>query len=209
MRKHILITALGLVLWCITAAQAKDNNCEIPEITQALISDDFVSVQKVFIWQWLDYLYVFQPRHKEAKTGFIIYPGGGADPRGYAPAAHNIAARGFLTAIVSMPLDLAIFGSNRALEVIARFHGIETWAVGGHSLGGVMACNYARKFTATIDAVILWASYPSEIYRIDDKDLKVLSIYGTADEAVTLDEIEESRQHLPADTVWVEIEGGT
>lgn len=209
MKKYFLTIAACLVLCCFSTTQAKDNDCDIPEITQALGSDELVSVQKIFIWRWLDYLYVFQPRLYEAKTGFIIYPGGGADPRGYAPAAHSIAARGFLTAIVSMPFDLAIFGSSRALDVIARFRDIEKWAVGGHSLGGVMACNYARKFTTTIDAVVLWASYPSEIYRIDDKDLRVLSIYGTADQAVTLDEIEESRQHLPADTVWVEIEGGT
>jgi dienelactone hydrolase len=209
MQKHVVVLALLLAAGlCPVAAQAAAG-CDIPEITQAMQSDADVAVQQIFIGRWLDYLYVFQPRQTQATTGFIIYPGGGADPRGYAPPAHRLAAQGFLTAIVSMPFDLAVFGSNRALDVIARFREIDTWAIGGHSLGGVMACNYARKFTRTIDAVVMWASYPSETYRIDDKDLKVLSIYGTADQSVTRDEIETSRQHLPENTVWVEIAGAT
>lgn len=207
MKKYVLAFVLLLAACFSAITTTVLAECDIPEITQALQSDDSVEVKQIFIWRWLDYLYVFQPRQTQATTGFIIYPGGNADPRAYAPPAHKLAAQGFLTTIVSMPFDLAVFGSNRALDVIARFRDIDTWAIGGHSLGGVMACNYARKFTWTIDAVVMWASYPSETYRIDDKDLKVLSIYGTADQAVTLDEIETSHQHLPADTVWVEIEG--
>lgn len=208
MKKHIILLAcsISVFLFIITASTSA---CENAEVISALQSDENVEVKKIFIWRWLDYLYVFQPVQTTATTGFIIYPGGTADPQGYAPPAHKLAARGFLTAIVSMPFDLAVFGSSRALTVTRMFRDIDTWAIGGHSLGGVMACNYARSFTRTVDAVIMWASYPSETYRIDDKDLKVLSIYGTADQSVTLDEIETSRQHLPEDTEWVKIEGGT
>jgi len=45
----------------------------------------------------------------QAESGFIMYPGGRVDARSYAPAAHSIAAHGFLVVIVPMPLNLAIF----------------------------------------------------------------------------------------------------
>lgn len=59
-----------------------------------------------------------------------------------------------------------------------------------------------------MDGVVLWASYPSADFRIDDKDLSVISIYGTKDGLVTLDEIEESEEHLPPDTQFEPIDGG-
>ena len=71
-----------------------------------------------------------------------------------------------------------------------------------------MACRYGMKFPDKVDGIALWASYPSESFRIDDKDLAVVSIYGSNDGLSTLDEIEENIPFLPADTEYVEIPGG-
>ena len=76
-------------------------------------------------------------------------------------------------------------------------------------MGGVGACAYARNFTENIVGVVLWASYPTDVFRIDDKELAVISIYGTKDGLATVDEdIEPSAEHLPPDTQWAPIEGG-
>ncbi len=41
-----------------------------------------------------------------------------------------------------MPFHLAIFGANKADAAMAQ-HDYEQWYIGGHSLGGAKAANYA------------------------------------------------------------------
>ncbi len=53
---------------------------------------------------------------------------------------------------------------------------------------------------------MLWAAWPSEYFRLDDTDLKAISIYGTKDGAP--DEILAGAEHLPAGTPFIAIEGG-
>lgn len=59
-----------------------------------------------------------------------------------------------------------------------------------------------------ISGIVLWAAYPSDAFRIDDKDIDVVSIYGTEDDRVLLDDIEASKFHLPQNTQFVQIDGG-
>jgi hypothetical protein len=180
----------------------------MPEAMEALTSDDRVTVNRVFVRSWLNYYYTFEPAGEKPSRGFIIYPGGLVDPRAYAPLARGIAAKGYRTVIVSMPLYLAILGYARADRVIQEYPEIKKWALGGHSLGGVMACRYAKKFSDKIDGVVLWASYPSDRFRIDDTTIKVVSIYGTEDGLATPGKIEASKIHLPKNTPFFRIDGG-
>ena len=180
----------------------------MPEAIGALTSDDRVTVNRVFVQSWLNYYYVFEPAGEKPSRGFIIYPGGLVDSRAYAPFARAIAAKGYRTVIVCMPFHLAILGYARADTIIKEYPEIKKWALGGHSLGGVMACRYAKKFSENIDGVVLWASYPSGRFRIDDTTMKVASIYGTEDGLATLDKIETSKLHLPHNTQFVRIDGG-
>src|SRR5512133_595874 len=85
----------------------------------------------------------FQPSNSPAKTGFIFYPGGRVDYRSYAPMARMLAEKGWPVAIVPMPLNLAVLGSDRAAWVIADHPEVQHWVVGGHSLGGSMAAKFA------------------------------------------------------------------
>ena len=130
------------------------------------------------------------------------------DPRAYAPTARSIAAKGYRTAIVSNPFNLAILGYRRVDTVMKNYPETQKWALGGHSLGGAMACRYAKNFSTKTSGVALWAAYPSETFRIDDKNMKVVSIYGTEDGHAIPEEIEASKAHLPQNTQFVRIEGG-
>jgi len=206
----IIVTVFCLVGGLMAVGPQVRSLPPMPEALTALSSDETVAYSEVVLQgSFIDSRYdLFVPAGSNPTKGFIIYPGGLVDPWAYAPLARDIAAKGFLTIIVHMPFDLALFGMERAGLLMPEFESITAWVVGGHSLGGVAACGYAQDYADKIRGVVLWASYPSETFRIEDKDLAVLSIYGTEDGLTTLDKIETSRQHLPEATRFVAIKGG-
>jgi hypothetical protein len=191
----VIVSAIGFVIWGETPAKP------MPEALAALESDAQVTVTP---GKWL----VFTPAATEPSTGLIIYPGGRVDYRAYAPAAHQIAAQGFLVVIVRMPLNLAVFGVNAAEDVQAAYPQIRAWAIGGHSLGGSMAASYAGSHPGAIQGLALWASYPASSDDLTNTDLQVVSIFGSEDGLASSEEINASRALLPSDTTWVEISGG-
>ena len=107
-----------------------------------------------------------------------------------------------------MPLNLAIFGANQAADVIEAYPEIENWAVGGHSLGGAMAAQYAGGNPEDVAGLALWASYPAGGNDLSKNALRAVSIYGTADGVSEPETVEAARARLPEDTDWVAIEGG-
>ncbi|HEY0737719.1 MAG TPA: alpha/beta hydrolase [Herpetosiphonaceae bacterium] len=190
-----LLLALGFVGWALLGPRP------MPEAIAALQSDPQVTVQQS---SWI----VFQPTATTPTTGLIIYPGGRVDERAYAPAAHALAAEGYLVVLVPMPLNFAVFAPDRAAEVVAAFPAIRHWAIGGHSLGGAMAAQFAHAHPEQIGGLVLWASYPPGSASLADRSLPVASILGTRDGVATPENIEASRPLLPPDTSWVAIEGG-
>lgn len=191
----LVVGALGFVIW------ATSTNPVLPEAAAALQSDVQVSVEQD---RWI----VFEPAGVEPQTGLIFYPGGRVDPRAYAPAMRTIAAEGYLAVIVPMPLNLAVFGSERAAGVIEAFPQVQRWAIGGHSLGGAMAAAYTSNHPEQIDGLALWASYPAASSSLTASDAAIVSIYATLDGLATGDKIEASRALLPADARFVAVEGG-
>ena len=151
---------------------------------------------------------VFQPAAANPNTGLILYPGGLVDARAYAPTARQIAEAGYLVVIVPMPLKLAFFDAGRASEVMQAFPSITQWAIGGHSLGGAMAAQYAYQHPDQVAGLALWAAYPASNNSLADRALRVVSIYGTRDGLATGGKIDTSRPLLPANTRFVAIEGG-
>lgn len=178
----------------------------LPEALAALQSDPKVQVEA---GTW----YVFRPVGETPQVGVIFYPGGRVDPRAYAPAAHQIAAQGYLVIITPMPLNLAVFNSDQAREVIAAFPEIRHWAVGGHSLGGAMAAHFAAlnavsSAPAPVDGLFLWAAYPAEADDLSQLPIRVVCVYGALDGLATTDKIDAARPLLPAQTQFTRLEGG-
>lgn len=185
----------GFVLWAETPLGP------MPEALRALTDDAAVGVTT------RPYL-VFDPLAVSPSLGVILYPGGRVDPRSYAPLAHQIAAEGYRVIIPPMPLNLAVFSPNAAAQVMDAYPQASRWVIGGHSLGGAMAANYIYNHPEDkrIVGLLLWASYPAENNPLHNRDLPVLSIYGTAD--MGREAIEASLARLPSTTRWVVIEGG-
>jgi pimeloyl-ACP methyl ester carboxylesterase len=193
-----VLLLLGLVVFVVWALNAAP---PMAESLAAMASDETVTVQSE---PWL----VFQPTQGTPTTGLIFYPGGRVDARAYAPVAHKIAEKGYLVVVVPMPLNLAVFGASQAGDVMSAFPDVDHWVIGGHSLGGSMAANFADNNPDLIDGIVFLASYPADSDDLSDQDIESLSIYGTQDGLASPSKILALRSLLPQDTNWLAIEGG-
>lgn len=191
----LLIAVAGFVVWGETPARA------MSEAISALDSDAIVQVQT---GNWL----IFKPVDKEVTTGLIFYPGGRVDHRAYAPMARALAKEGYLVVIPKMPLNLAVFGFNKAGDVLYAYPLIKNWVIGGHSLGGAMAAAYLGIYPDEFDGLVFLASYPASNNDLTGYQGDVLSLYASLDGLATLEKIEVSRTLLPSSTRFIEIEGG-
>ncbi|MBU3182981.1 alpha/beta fold hydrolase [Clostridium psychrophilum] len=173
----------------------------MPEVKIVLHSNDKVEYKGS---PWIEYT----AKNKIITKGLIIYPGGKVAPQAYAPLAEKLAESGLKVVIVPMPLNLAVFSPNKAEKVIEKYPKIRQWYIAGHSLGGVMAAQFAYKNQDKINGLILLASYPQKSSNLSSSVLKVLSIYGTRDGFVGKDKIDDSKKLLPKSTKWIPIKGG-
>jgi len=138
--------------------------------------------------------------------GLVYYPGARVNHESYIPtAAEAVAGRDAAVVIVDMPLNLAVLGSSRADAARATLPAIESWAVGGHSLGGAMACRYAAANADELDGLVLHASYCDR--DVSESGLRVLSVLGAADGVIDAERERESRANLPPDARVVELDG--
>ena len=188
----IVIGIVGLFIW------ANDSYKPQALAKEALISDNTVEVK-------IDKFISFTPKNIEATKGFIFYPGAKVDPESYAPLCRRIAEQGYEVVIVNMPMNLAIFSYNRGEKVIDEYSNIKKWVVGGHSLGGTMAAKFASENSA-VDGVVLLSSYPIGD-ELKSMGKEVLSIWGSKDGIVNFEKLIKSKEKLPEDTTYVEIEG--
>ena len=191
----ILLGVVVLIVWARQIAAA-DSGARF-----ALDSDDAVSVSRT---DWI----VFRPGDADPTVGVIFYPGGKAEPVAYAPILRELAAQGYLVVLMPMPLNLALLAPDSADAVPARFPEIRRWVIAGHSLGGVLACEYADSHPARVSGLVLWASYPGSFSDISQRDLPVLSISASADDLTTPAKIAGSRHRLPPSAHLLTIEGG-
>lgn len=151
-----------------------------------------------------DGYYAFE--NDQSDIGIIFYPGGRVDERAYAPLAKLLSSQ-YNVYVSQMPIDLAIFGNNKAAEIIPNHDNINSWYMMGHSLGGVMAAQYAYENESQIDGLILLASYPQATHDFSNSELTILSILGTNDTVLNPYELEQSMKLLPP-SAFKYIEGG-
>ncbi len=117
--------------------------------------------------------------------GFIFYPGAKVESAAYLPLMQQLRAQGCSCYLADMPFHLAFFGVNRADAIIAAHPEIQTWYIGGHSLGGAFAGAYAAKHAEQIHGVILLGAYLYGGYPAS----RSLTIYGSEDHILHRDKI--------------------
>lgn len=136
--------------------------------------------------------------------GLVFYPGGKVQAEAYLPLLRRIARDGIDCYLVNMPFNLALFGINRASDVMST-HPHERWVLAGHSLGGAMASLWASGHPGELDGLALLAAYP---IRQLPEDLPVLLLYGSEDGVLNRSRLEKSASLLPSDAVMAQLPGG-
>ncbi|WP_239631143.1 alpha/beta fold hydrolase [Paenibacillus sp. H1-7] len=137
----------------------------------------------------------------------ILYPGAWISPESYAPLASLLADRGYRTWIVKMPFELAVFGVERAADIM-EMNPKQPYVIGGHSLGGAMAARYAAKHPDSVHGIFFLAAYADQKGSIRETKLAALSITGKEDGVLNRQAYEEGKAYLPESTVYEEIKGG-
>lgn len=189
-----LVASIAVVAWARMVVPAD------PSARIALDSDEAVAVSQD---EWL----VFRPRDVDPVTALVFYPGGKAEPVAYAPVLHALAARGYLVVLCPMPLNLALLAPECASRIMGRYPEIRHWVVAGHSLGGVVAAEYAERHLAQVAGLVLWAAYPARFTDLASSRIAVLTVYGTADELVAPARVEAGRSRLPATAAFALLPG--
>lgn len=193
------IALFGLLAWGIQwATYARP---PLPEALAAAQSDARVRVSNS---PWL----TFTPTQRPPTTGFIFYPGGRIDPRGYSTLMRAIAEEGYLVVVPGMPINMAIFNPNIADEIIAAHPQIARWVIGGHSVGGTAAALYTATHPKSVVGLAIWSSYPADNSNLANLNIPVILMYGGNKTKVT-DESVGARKHLlPPHTRYIKIQGG-
>lgn len=144
---------------------------------------------------------VLSPADGESDTGLVFIPGAKVDPWAYAAILQGLAEDGTTVVITRPWLNLAFFDPRGLDAFTSAASDVSVWGVGGHSLGGVRAC----QLSADTDALVLFASYCAN--DLSDSGLPVLSLAGSEDGLSTPEKVADARDQLPADAEMVEIEG--
>ncbi|UYP46567.1 hypothetical protein NEF87_002852 [Candidatus Lokiarchaeum ossiferum] len=171
----IFIGFAGFAAYWVT-----DSSDPMEEALNVIKSDADVSVQA-------DKNIAFTPVNSTPTTGIIFYPGGKVEPEAYSVLAKSIASQGYLVVIVSMPLNLAVLGANRAEDIMTEFSSISNWVMAGHSLGGSMAAKYTFDHPEDVQGLILLASYPTDFNNLSKLEIPCVSLYGEFDTVLSKD----------------------
>ena len=132
-------------------------------------------------------------------TGLVFFPGAKVEPAAYAARLADLVAEDGITVVIAKPwLGLALLDRRDLETFTAAADDVETWMVGGHSLGG--AGLPARRGRRAGAAGLL-------LRRLSATDLPVLSISGSEDG--TAPKIDDARDLLPDDAQMLEIPGAS
>lgn len=146
---------------------------------------------------------VMEPTSGPGGAGLVFVPGAKVDPYAYLNKLSGIVEDGTTVVITKPTLNIA-FADIRPLDAFtADVPGIDRWLVGGHSLGGVKACQYASD--NDVAGLVLFGSYCAT--DLSDSDIPVLSFVASNDGLSTPQKIEDAAGLLPADTVTVNLDG--
>ncbi|WP_295126848.1 alpha/beta hydrolase [uncultured Leifsonia sp.] len=144
------------------------------------------------------------PADGRSGTGLVFIPGAVVDPYAYLyKLAETVADTGLTVLITKPTLNLAFFDTRPLADFTSHVPEVDRWYVGGHSLGGVRACQLAAD--GHVEGLVLFGSYCAN--DLSRSDLRVLSISGSRDGLSTPAKIDAARGMLPPSATMVQIEG--
>ncbi len=157
--------------------------------------------------------YVLSPADGDPAAGLVFYSGARVSPSAYVESLAPVAGEANVAVFVprqSLTLAVVDYGiartglrSDPATAVMDRYPEVENWYVGGHSLGGAMACRYANIESDSVDGLILYGSYCDR--DISERDLSVLSVAGADDTVLNWEAYERGLDRLPPGSTVVTV----
>lgn len=143
------------------------------------------------------------------KPAILFYQGALVENTSYSIWAKKLYDIGYSVYLIKAPLNLAILSPNKADELIET-NNIKNYAIGGHSLGGVIASQFAakNKTDSRLKGVFFLASYPNDKGNLNNFLGDVLSVTGSSDGVINNNKYNEAKQYLPNQTQYKTIEGG-
>jgi pimeloyl-ACP methyl ester carboxylesterase len=144
---------------------------------------------------------VMTPTGTADGRGIVFIPGAKVDPYAYMVTFRQVVAAGTTVVITKPTLNLAFFDPRPLSVFEAHAPDVGTWAVGGHSLGGVRACQLAPD----ADGLLLLGSYCANDVR--RSYVRVLSVSGSRDGLSTPEKVDAARHLLPTTATMTEVAG--
>lgn len=151
-----------------------------------------------------DGAYLLSPAEGASGDGLIFIPGAKVDPLAYASMLAGLVHDGVTVVIAQPTLRLAILDLRGPAALTALAPEVD-WAIGGHSLGGVRACQLVS--SDGVDMLVLFASYCAN--DLSGTGVDVLSVSGSEDGLSTPDKIADAWHLLPAEVESVVIDGAS
>lgn len=189
----LLVAIVGTVVWSQVGVMAAET-----EPLAAVRADDRIAITDT------DAGIVLAPASGAGDVGLVFIPGAKVDPWAYAAKMSGLVTDDGLTVVITKPwLNLAFFDLRPLTSFTDLAPDVDAWMVGGHSLGGVRACQLA----GDAEALVLFGSYCAT--DLSDSGLPVLSLSGSEDGLSTPEKIADARDELPADAEMVEIPGAS
>lgn len=152
---------------------------------------------------------VLTPKSGATGIGLVFIAGARVEPAAYAYKLSGLVEAGVTVVIARPLLNFAIIDPRPLSTFTALVPGVDLWYVGGHSLGGVRACQYAADAAAAgsdeVAGVIFLGSYCSA--DLSSTDVPVLSIGASNDGLSTPAKIADNAHLLPASARFDEIDG--
>ena len=183
----VLGIVAGLVVAAVSPLRAE------PEKLALVVDDPRVQLDRA------DELVSVLPTGGATEMGLVFYPGARVEPAAYAWKLAGLAAEGIAVFVPTMPLGYAFLGADRADGIRADHPSVRTWLLGGHSLGGAMACRHARGRPGTYAGLVLLASCCDR--DITGSGLAVVSLVGSEDGVATPAEVAARADLLPTDAM--------
>ncbi|MGY6497730.1 MAG: alpha/beta hydrolase [Microcella sp.] len=146
--------------------------------------------------------------------GLVFIPGARVEPSAYLFRMAGIVAETGMTVVITRPtLNFAILDSRPLETFTADAPTIDTWLVGGHSLGGVRACQWAQSSANSAESpaspevvgLMLFGSYCAD--DLSGSGLAVATFVASNDGLSTPEDIAQRAKLLPDDAITFTLEG--
>lgn len=188
----------GVFVWWIATPYQPD------AAALAAVEDKDGTTDGVIVRELADGGIVFEAAHPIA--GMVFYPGARVEPEAYAVLLTRLARAGITCVLADPPLNNALLDVDAAEGAAGEYPEIDTWLLGGHSLGGVAASEYLASNGDEFDGIVYLASYP--FCDLSDFEGTAIQIMGSEDGVVRRWLLDRLGAFLPDDLVEVTIEGG-